>query len=299
MFTNTNTLFLHAITSVHAGSGSEVGLVDLPIQREKQTGYPKLESSSLKGSVREYFESRYSQDTNEIDEVFGSKDNADTRASAISFSDARLLLFPIRSLKGVFVWITCPYVLKRFNREVRTYYGDGALQLTVPNENTISTKELIVANNQIVLEEYAHKVDVTEDTTTLAKELSNIFNPYLVNEIEERLVVLDDYDFSNYVNLSTEVNARIKIGDDGITSAGALWYEENVPAESIFYFTIFSGQVRVLPDHSNNTILKSVADVENYMKEKFPKSFQVGGHYTLGKGLMKTIWLEEDLRGGL
>lgn len=52
MYTKVKPFLLHAISSVHPGSGSEVGLVDLPIQREKHTGFPKIESSSLKGAIR-------------------------------------------------------------------------------------------------------------------------------------------------------------------------------------------------------------------------------------------------------
>jgi len=52
MYTKVKPFLLHAITSVHPGSGSEVGLVDLPIQREQHTGFPKIESSSLKGALR-------------------------------------------------------------------------------------------------------------------------------------------------------------------------------------------------------------------------------------------------------
>ena len=33
-------------------------------------------------------------------------------------SDARLLLFPVKSMKGVFAWITCPRVLNRFISEL-------------------------------------------------------------------------------------------------------------------------------------------------------------------------------------
>ncbi len=52
MYSIIRPFLLHAVTSVHAGSGSEIGLVDLPIQREKHTGFPKIESSSLKGALR-------------------------------------------------------------------------------------------------------------------------------------------------------------------------------------------------------------------------------------------------------
>ena len=48
MFSVVKPLLLYGVTSVHAGSGSDLGVVDLPIQREQHTGYPKIEGSSLK-----------------------------------------------------------------------------------------------------------------------------------------------------------------------------------------------------------------------------------------------------------
>ena len=38
-------------------------------------------------------------------------------AGALSVSDARLLAFPVRSLKGVFAWVSCPAVLTRLQRD--------------------------------------------------------------------------------------------------------------------------------------------------------------------------------------
>jgi len=39
----------------------------------------------------------------------------------IAVTDARLLLFPVKSQKGVFAWITCPRVVSRFIGELKEY----------------------------------------------------------------------------------------------------------------------------------------------------------------------------------
>ena len=36
-------------TPLHVGAGSAVGVVDLPVMRERHTGYPVIPGSSLKG----------------------------------------------------------------------------------------------------------------------------------------------------------------------------------------------------------------------------------------------------------
>ena len=58
MFKQAKPLFLIVETPLHAGSGSDLGIVDLPIQREKHTDYPKIEASGLKGSIREIFDTQ-------------------------------------------------------------------------------------------------------------------------------------------------------------------------------------------------------------------------------------------------
>jgi CRISPR-associated protein Cmr4 len=39
--------FMVVETPLHAGSGMGVGIVDMPIQRERHTSFPKLEASGL------------------------------------------------------------------------------------------------------------------------------------------------------------------------------------------------------------------------------------------------------------
>ncbi|HPB82071.1 MAG TPA: RAMP superfamily CRISPR-associated protein, partial [Spirochaetota bacterium] len=43
---------LYAVSPLHAGSGSIIGAVDLPIQRERHTGWPHVQASGLKGALR-------------------------------------------------------------------------------------------------------------------------------------------------------------------------------------------------------------------------------------------------------
>lgn len=45
-------LFVHALTGLHPGSGTALGVVDLPVQRERHTDWPLIPGSSLKGVMR-------------------------------------------------------------------------------------------------------------------------------------------------------------------------------------------------------------------------------------------------------
>ena len=46
-------LTLRAHTGIHAGAGQDVGIVDLPIQRERATNFPLVRAPSLKGALRQ------------------------------------------------------------------------------------------------------------------------------------------------------------------------------------------------------------------------------------------------------
>lgn len=137
-------LFLHAQTSLHPGSGTALGVVDLPVQRERHTQWPLIPGSALKGILRDACREKAKwqfqddgddkpekerrtrrQKANEKDGMlvaaFGPgkiSGEASTHAGAISVCDARILAFPVRSLKGVFAWVTCPAVLERLARDL-------------------------------------------------------------------------------------------------------------------------------------------------------------------------------------
>ena len=51
MYKMANPFFLVVETPLHVGSGTELGIIDLPIQRERHTGFPKIEASGLKGCI--------------------------------------------------------------------------------------------------------------------------------------------------------------------------------------------------------------------------------------------------------
>lgn len=320
MFTKAKPFLLYAVSSVHAGSGSEVGLVDLPIQREQHTGFPKIESSSLKGAIRAAC-SLQARDNEEAKRrlrlIFGS-DPSETegdgsrelQAGAISLADARLLLFPVKSMRGVFAWITCPYVLKRWKYELELFGNGSYEEFPVPDVNTVApdSKLLIPLDNQqdkstIVLGEYTIDVTPTEETSRLGQALERLL--FLRDmELEKRLVILDDDTFRDFVTLSTEVNARIRIeSEKGTVVNKALWYEENLPPESVLYSFLFAGHVRVKSEDSTQNdndstpneknAFRTDEDVMNYLMndDHFPAVFQLGGNSTIGRGILRRIWL--------
>jgi CRISPR-associated protein Cmr4 len=116
MFEKNAALFLYAVSPVHMGAGQAVGVIDNPIQRERHTGHPCFAGSGIKGAVRHGF-TAIGGDDKLIDRLFGPESgSADLHAGAVSFGDAQLVALPVRSLRGGYVYATCPQALSRAQR---------------------------------------------------------------------------------------------------------------------------------------------------------------------------------------
>lgn len=116
MFQQHAALFLYAVSPVHMGAGQAIGVIDNPIQRERHTGHPCFAGSGIKGALRHNFEA-IGGDPKLIAPLFGPESNSgELHAGAISFGDAQLVALPVRSLKGGYVYATCPQALARAQR---------------------------------------------------------------------------------------------------------------------------------------------------------------------------------------
>ncbi len=299
MYKKAEIFYIHNISPMHVGSGQDLGIVDMPIQRESHTNYPKIEGSSLKGSIREAFENS-GKDEIKIHLVFGyDETNASEKAKevfkekgqyagAIGFSDARILLFPVKSVKGTFAWITCPYVLKRFKKDLEICEVKRTFE--IPNENTITEDSKIKVDedkNVVILEEYSFSnVCKDEKTTELAKFLAKEIG---IEEIKEKLIVVEDDVFKDFVTQFTEVITRTKIDNStGTVKDGALFTEEYLPAESVMYSLAMASPVFAPIEEKYKEELKSEEDVLNFFKE-CPNVIQIGANATIGKGVCEII----------
>ncbi len=308
MFKETRALSIVVETPLHAGSGSELGIVDLPIQRERHTQHPKIEGSSLKGCLREAFEGQQKHaqfadllenyTLSYIDPVFGPE-KGDDHAGAIGLTDARLLLFPVKSMKGVFAWITCPAVLNRLQQDLAlTQQALPALDLdelknSVPEGTSLYLKE---NSSTVVLEEYSFEPAAKSACTDLAKWLAARLLPpgremdYWRSKMTRDLVVLNDDDFCDFVMMSTEVIARTKINNEtGTVQSGALWYEEYLPADSLLYSLALTSDPFDLKEAEERK-LKDAQEIMDFFTAGLGRAqhiFQLGGNATIGKGLIR------------
>ncbi len=298
MFQIAKPLFLICESPLHAGAGGGVG-TELPIQREAHTHFPKIEASSLKGALREAFESKTDKLDPEMIAIFGHPDKGDENAGAIGWTDARILLFPVKSLKGIFAWTACPRVLHRFANDLTIGLNTltendtekeglaafiGHLKKAAKLENYVASTSLLTMDNEnVYLDEFKLAVKENEDVKQVASFLSDALG---LDDFLNRFILVSNELFDDFVTRCTEVHTRIKIGDEGVVANGQLFTEEHLPAESVLYTLVLAS-----PEFSDRKERKTAAQLLHSFKVKLPRIFQIGGNASLGKGIVKAIKL--------
>lgn len=309
-------LYLYMETPLHAGVGSGLSSIDLPIQRERTTQYPMIQGSGIKGKLRAAMEgdrkTLSSEERNIVDTLFGppSKpaDSSDDRASgsdhagALIFGDARILLFPVRSLSGVFAYTTCYDVLNRFKRD-KERSGMSLWNVPTPITDDISPTPiaLVTSNNQVsasgavVLEEFSFQVR----TSTAANEIADwIARNALPDEYEhwrdrlrKSLIILPDNDFRDFVLYATEIITRISIDRKTKTAAGtALWTEEHLPTDTLLYVPVYATNSR---RNGSTMQAKDILQKVTSLEDSQGGYIQLGGDETVGRGLVRMHWEKE------
>src|SRR6266487_6425304 len=301
---NARLTFIHALSPLHAGTGQGVGIIDLPTAREKATGLPFLPGSSLKGALRARCANK-----DECNKVFGPEpsniDSNENQASAVQFSDQRLLLLPIRSLAGTFAWVTSPYILHRLVRDMEDtetkppaaipsiQEGDCLIARKRTNEEVDSKITVNANKTQAVYLEDLDLVPQPNDNATdwamwiASKVFPGDDNADWQKMLIERFCTVHDDIFSFLINTATEITARIKMEEDTKTvQEGALWYEEALPTE-----TILSGLVVATPVQKSSLTVEKVFET---IQGLTGKTLQLGGNATVGRGMCRVQMVKEE-----
>jgi len=306
MFKAIKLLFLYTETPLHVGSGSSLGVVDLPIQRERHTNLPMIQSSGIKGKLRNAFENNgLKSQPDLVKAIFGPKsDNASDHAGALSPGDGRILLFPVRSLKGVFAWITCPLVISRFIRDLQLTGQQPTWSIDL---SQVTDSAALVPDNcqlsiddSIVLEEFTFTTSKNSEVNKLAKWLAEQALPsgseydFWKGKLKTNLVILSDDAFKDFCQFSTDIVARTKLDPVKKTvETGALWTEENLPGDTLLYTPLFACDPRTenKPKKQNGTDDLDAYEILNIVQQHLTNGharLQLGGNETVGRGIVAT-----------
>jgi CRISPR-associated protein Cmr4 len=289
----TRLTLIHAMSPLHAGTGQSVGAIDLPIARERPTGIPLIPGSSIKGALRARSLGRDAQWTRD---VFGPETAASSdHAGSVQFSDAHLLLMPVRSIRGTFGWVTSLYLLQRFARGAREAGINFARLPASPGENgcCVLNETLSIPFQEarrVVFEDLDFTVEETERavlhevTATLSQILfpngSTDFADWRQSLINRICLVHDDM-MSFLLATATEVNAHIRLDNDAKTvERGGLWYQESLPAETVLAGIAVASDVNAVNGRSQRTGTELLQHVESLTQG----IVQLGGKATTGQG---------------
>jgi CRISPR-associated protein Cmr4 len=325
-------MFLYADSPVHLGAGVSLGGVDLPIQRERHTGYPMAQGSGLKGALRHHLWARARGERDPVEAqrarkklalVFGPDGDEETHpqdhAGAVAFGDGKLLLFPVRSLVGTFAYCTSGLALGRLRRDLEFVGIEESFDVPLPpgEGRALSPKgSKVLDANRAFLEDFDVQVEASDLVDKVATWVAGNTLPggnggkafhYFQERIKTHLLVLDDDLFGHLVGLATVVEPHVKIDDTTGTAAGtAFFYAEHMPPDSLLWSLVGIGGPRAKPDRTAKPEdrldpaalgLANAADVEDYMRKSLDNSpVQVGAEATTGRGLVHLRFTREGKR---
>ncbi len=301
MFAAAECMFLYLESSLRVGSGEDRLEVDLPIQREAATGYPLVPGSSVKGVLRA--RARSQQAPVEAIGLLGSApESEEQQPSSVVVSDALPLLFPVRSLTGLFAWVTSLDVWSRFERDLAAYGVKVSklpqLPALTPETAGVAPEVPLLGSKQtLVLEELSFPTQVVEEVGTLGSWLADHAFPdepvfdYWRQRAARGVVLLPEGAYRYFVTHGTQVVPRIRIDPQTRTAAdGSLWTEEYLPPETLMYARVGVN----LPDAPPGWI-KKATDLIDWVRGLAPGYLQMGGGQTLGHGIVRVRWTGKKL----
>lgn len=297
MFEKHASVFLYAVSPVHMGAGQAIDVIDNPIQREKHTGHPCFAGSGIKGAVRHSFKAlakdKHQEDVMDglVKTLFGPESGGnDLHAGAVSFGDAQLVALPIRSLKGGYVYATCPQALARAQRLLMlTGAKSNWPALNVAEGNCLLTNPRLLSDDKLHLEAFEYTAKISEELAATAADIAAKALPqqaeyeFFREKLADDLIVLSDTDFAYFAKNAMLVEPHVRIDPEtGTASDGGLFYTENLPPESIMIAPLMASQTRTgqgaeVPAETVMEQIKGVID---------DKLLQIGGDATTGRGLV-------------
>ena len=276
--------YLHALSPLHCGTGQSGGVVDLPIARARASQLPIVPSSSLRGVLRQRVTDT---DAEAAKTLFGPRsirNDQDAFAGALTIGDGHLLLLPVRCLAGVVSYVTSPFILKTYARDL-ALAGESGIEFSeelAPGTAEVVDDTASLVDRTLVLEDLDLKASKNPALTALAKRVARAVHPTdpaAQGDLARRVALVPDEIMSFLAETATEIRARIAVDTEtGTVRQGALWYEENLPAESVLW------GISALSDPRGRGNASLSAKLDQAVGGAL---LQVGGSAGVGRGLVR------------
>ena len=272
---------LKVLSHLHVGNGeANYSVIDKQVQRDPLTGIPVINSSSLKGALREYIAhidkcnqaARGNKSPEHTDAICatifgGMPNNGDENSTQqnnqkkphqgkVIFHGAKLLAMPVRTDQK-------PYVMATSVEIVQEYLATCEI-FGLPSQVEFEGKSTKNANGSLMIENEGWHYDITDKLKFIAPKVIVMQNEHF-RELAKELPFVA----RNYL-------------ENGISEN--LWYEEIVPRESLFYFVTQTPVDAMLMEKEKETIKGRIKKFEAYLENA---KLYIGANTTVGYGLCK------------
>ncbi|MGH3221703.1 MAG: type III-B CRISPR module RAMP protein Cmr4 [Streptosporangiaceae bacterium] len=263
-------------------------MLDLPVQRERTTGYPVIWGQSLKGALRQAAtDAGWGADL--LEKVFGSAierpdEDGGTTPGTLAVGDAQLVAMPVPTLRRTFGWLTSAIALARLARKYKILdretpalpdvrSGDGA---AASDAWAQPEREREVLGPFLVPLGSSHNRDLAAWADRIAGDAlgpGEEFRPF-ADKLRADLLLAGSDIVRDLLDECTEQAVRVQLNASKTVQNGP-FYSEYLPAETIMAASL---TLRGTGDTSENR--------EALRQLLHGQLLQIGGDETLGKGLM-------------
>ena len=281
-----------AETHVHVGVGQASGALDLPIARERATHWPFIPGSGMKGGMRVW--AREHVDAKAVRRLFGTElsaslgqdDGSLTQAGSLVWSDAKLILLPVRSTSGSYRFVTSASLINRLRRDKRRV-GLATPEPDLPDVDAGCYDGADGVGGWLGLEEREFK-----QRNELLPESIEEITPLVIGTLSAahvacRMVVISDNDMSWFARFSLPIMSRNRLDENKAAASQALWNEEALAPDTVMYGLVAD---RTLTSEGT---AGGVAEVCGAMVDG-GGYVQLGGNETIGQGWFSILPLEAD-----
>jgi CRISPR-associated protein Cmr4 len=217
---------------VGASAGEESGNLNL-IFRDQFTQTGIIPGSSIRGRFRA--DLRGKGDVTAVDDWYGkavSKENSDTSEATAKFEYASLVWLPVFCPGQPIVWVTCPWLLKRYKQTVQDYITLPE-EIPAPYTASKSIQGRSIEGNKKVLFFNLGFIEVTpiEGLDQWLPQGSTVHS--------QSLVVVGNNDMAMIHDMALYRQSRVRLADDQKkVDGGGFFNVEALPEGSILVFPI-------------------------------------------------------------
>ncbi len=206
-------LFIHCETKLHIAD-DDAEAVDLHrVVRDPQSKLPLIPSKEIQRRLAHHF-------------------NLDERSETPSFSPASLLLFPVRTVRGVFAWCTSADRLNAYASALKDTTCEAKWSIPEDTKALVGPKNACVSRGQVFLEQYAYPVKVEPRVTGVGRWIAqNVFpqnagHQWWQAKAARDIVVLPESELQTLIELSAMIEPEFGESDQLV---------EFLPPETIFF----------------------------------------------------------------